>query len=52
MKRLSKKNGWFVPVCTLLDYIAEARGYHNITNKERNRLERKWLLYKVTIGTT
>jgi hypothetical protein len=52
MHRLSQKNGWFVPVSTLLDYIVQTRGHHTITEQERKRLERKWLLAKVTIGTT
>jgi len=52
MHRLSKKNGWFVPVSTVLDYIMTTRGHHNITEKERKRLERKWLLSKVIIGPT
>jgi hypothetical protein len=52
MKRLGKKNGWFVPVATLLDYIVKTRGHHDITTQERKRLERKWLMSKVTIGTT
>lgn len=41
MRRLSEKNGWFVPVCALLDYL---RG--------KNTLERKWLWHKIRIGTT
>jgi hypothetical protein len=52
MQRLSQKNGWFVPVSTLLDYIVQTRGHHTITDQERKRLERKWLLAKVIIGTT
>jgi hypothetical protein len=50
MERLSKKNGWFVPVSTLLDYLLEKRGHHDLTDKERNRIERKWLLYKIRVG--
>ena len=26
MTRLAAKNGWFVPVTTLLDYLADAHG--------------------------
>jgi hypothetical protein len=52
MKRLSKKNGWFVPVATLLDYIVKTCGPHHITQKERKRLERKWLMSKIITGTT
>ncbi len=52
LKRLSRKNGWFVPVSTLLDYLIEVKGYHHLTDKERRRLERKWLLHKIRVGTT
>jgi hypothetical protein len=52
MERLSKKNGWFVPVSTLLDYLLEMKGSYNIDDKQRNNLERKWLFYKITTGTT
>lgn len=53
MERLSNKNGWFVPVSTLLDYLKQQRGPHHITGRERRRLERKWILQKLrTRGTT
>ena len=52
MGRLGKKNGWFVPVSTLLDYLLEIRGHHGITDKEKKQLERKWLWHKVKIGKT
>lgn len=52
MDRLRKKNGWFVPVSTLLDYLLEINGQHIITNQEKKRLERKWLLHKIRVGTT
>jgi len=51
MERVSKKNGWFVPVSTLLDYLLKHNGHYTITDKERAQLERKWLLHKVLIGT-
>ncbi len=50
MKRLSKLNGWFVPVSTLLDYIIEQRGEYTLTDRDRNKLERKWLLHKIRFG--
>ena len=34
MQRLSRKNGWFVPVSTLLDYIQQERGHHGTKYKE------------------
>jgi len=51
MERLSKKNGWFVPVGTLLDYLQEVNGHHQITDRQRRQLERKWLWQKIFVGT-
>ncbi len=50
--RLSKKNGWFVPVVTLLDHLLQVNGHHQISNAERARIERKWLWQKLFSGTT
>jgi hypothetical protein len=50
MDRLSRKNGWFVPVGTLLDYIKQQRGSHVLTDQERNQLERSWLRHKLQVG--
>lgn len=47
MERLSRTNGWFVPVHTLLDYLLQARGNHSITQVERSELERRWLWHKI-----
>jgi len=52
MKRLSAKNGWFVPVSTLLNYLLQAKGPHQLTDRERNNLERRWLFEKLRRGTT
>lgn len=55
MERLSKKDGWFVPVSTLLDYIQEQRGCKiEITPWQRTRFEIKWLTEKmfITRGTS
>lgn len=52
MARLSKKNGWFVPVATLLNFLSEKNGRHVITDGERRRLEWKWFGEKVFIGRT
>jgi hypothetical protein len=51
MERLAKKNGWFVPIGTLLDYIGEQQGIHTITASERKALERRWLVHKTRYGT-
>ncbi|HEQ98590.1 MAG TPA: hypothetical protein ENO22_04520 [candidate division Zixibacteria bacterium] len=47
MERLSRKNGWYVPVKQLLDHLKEQNGGHLITNKERKQLERRWLMDKL-----
>jgi hypothetical protein len=49
MRRLSRLGGWFVPVSRLLDYIAEQRGIHEITKKERAHLEWRWLRHKMAM---
>ena len=49
MERLSQKNGWFVPVTTLLDHIVASRGEHVLTCRERAELERRWLASTVRI---
>ena len=49
IERLSRKDGWFVPVSTLLDHILEVRGPHSLTARQRKRLERKWLLEKIFV---
>jgi hypothetical protein len=49
MRRLSRLDGWFVPVSTLLDHIATQRGIHQISRSERARLEWRWLRHKVAM---
>jgi hypothetical protein len=44
MTRLAKKNGWFVPVGQLLDYLLTIKGPHILTAGERRRLELRWSL--------
>jgi hypothetical protein len=51
VERLAKKNGWFVPVGTLLDYLLQVNGPHEISDLQRRRLETKWLWEKLAIGT-
>jgi hypothetical protein len=51
LNRLSKKNGWFVPVTTLLDYLQKIHGPHQITANERRHLEWKWIWEKIFNGT-
>lgn len=52
MERLSKKKAWFVPVSTLLDFLLAVKGHHDITDKERGRIERRWLWHKIKVGRT
>jgi hypothetical protein len=50
--RLSRKNGWFVPVSMLLDYIRDRRGEHVLSSSERSWMERSWLARKILSGGT
>jgi hypothetical protein len=50
MRRLSAKQGWFVPVTTLLDFLVQVKGLHEITDRERAALERRWLTHKIRLG--
>jgi hypothetical protein len=52
MERLARKNGWFVPVSTLLDYLAAKRGVVVLTDIKRNYLERRWIWEKLFRGTS
>ncbi|MBN1461180.1 MAG: hypothetical protein JXA57_16755 [Armatimonadetes bacterium] len=54
MRLLSSRNGWFVPVSTILDHIVRERGERTISARERRGLERRWLAHKIlgTRGTT
>lgn len=45
---LSSRNGWFVPVSKLLDFLAQSRGgSHQLTGSERRNLELRWLADRV-----
>jgi hypothetical protein len=52
MERLSRKNGWFMPVSVMLDYLKDQNGGHIISNRERESLELRWLLYKLRVRET
>lgn len=52
IRRLAKKNGWFVPVSTLLDHLLEQRSEQDISSAERRRLERRWIMQKLRLGRT
>jgi len=51
MERLSKKNGWFVTVSELLDYIARNSAPVEFGPDRRAALERRWLMHKLRFGT-
>lgn len=52
LTRLSRKNGWFVPVSTLLDYLRQQRGERAISDGQRRVLEGRWLRGKLLRGTS
>ena len=52
MKRLSEKDGWFVPVSILLEFLKKENGNKEITSKQRRALEWKWLFDKLILGST
>ena len=52
MEKLSKREGWFVTVSTLLEFLNEENKKHEINYKERSALEWKWLLDKLILGST
>jgi hypothetical protein len=51
MRRLAGKDGWFVPVGTLLDYLRERRRECTLTDAQRAELEWRWLRRKLRDGT-
>lgn len=50
--RLSKKNGWFVPVTTLLGYLKSRPQAGSITRRQRASMEWRWLGRKLIKGTS
>ncbi len=52
MTQLARRDGWFVPVSELLDYLLERKGSSTISDTERARLERTWLWHKIRVGTS
>lgn len=52
MERLASKDGWFVPVGTLLDHLRDQQGMHVLQSAERNHLEWRWLKAKLLYGTS
>ena len=52
MERLASKNGWFVPVASLLDHLRARRPAATLTDAQRRALEWRWLWHKVWRGTS
>jgi len=52
MERLASKNGWFVPVSTLLDHLRRPPADRSITDSQRRALESRWLWEKLFRGTS
>ncbi|HTS75455.1 MAG TPA: hypothetical protein VMG40_04580 [Bryobacteraceae bacterium] len=52
MERLASKNGWFVPVSVLLDFLESRRGPVVLSASQRRRLETRWLWEKMFRGTS
>jgi hypothetical protein len=52
MTRLSKKNGWFVPVSTLLELLRGSAADRTLSDAQRRTLERRWLWEKLFRGTS
>jgi hypothetical protein len=51
VRRLARKNGWFVPVTTLLDHlVAQHREPSVLTSAQRRALEVRWLRSKIRVG--
>lgn len=52
MQRLASRNGWFVPVTTLLDHLVEKRGLTILSAAQRRALEHRWLRSKIRVGSS
>lgn len=52
MERLAGKNGWFVPVSEILDFLARSKGLTVLDDGLRRRLEIRWLWEKLFRGTS
>jgi hypothetical protein len=50
MEHMARKNGWFVPVETLLDRLRDNQ-HPQLSDSARRDLERRWLFHKVRFGS-
>jgi hypothetical protein len=47
VRYLAKKDGWFVPVSDLLDFLSKEKGVTDLTRIKRFNLEAKWLFEQI-----
>ncbi|MCB1625302.1 MAG: hypothetical protein KDI32_11995 [Pseudomonadales bacterium] len=52
MRHLARKNGWFVPVRELLDYVVSQQGVARLDWRGRQALEWRWFYQKLTKSIT
>lgn len=52
LEQLSARNGWFVPVSELLDYLRMQQSVDTLTAPERIGMELKWFWSKLLHGTS
>jgi hypothetical protein len=52
LTQLSKRDGWFAPVSTILDYLASKRNLHTLSLSEKIKIETMWFFYKIQHGTS
>ncbi|HLW51624.1 MAG TPA: hypothetical protein VKW06_02175 [Candidatus Angelobacter sp.] len=50
MRRLSRLNGWFVPVSELLEFLVKEKKERKIRAGELASMETRWLRYKLRVG--
>jgi len=50
MRQLANRNGWFVPVSELLDYLRRHQANSVISRRELAVIERHWILHKLRVG--
>lgn len=49
LRRLASRNGWFVPVCDLLDFLREERKTAKISAREFVSMEKHWIRDRVAL---
>ena len=52
LRRIASKDGWFVPVSTLLEHIRSQRGLVTLSTAQRRNLEWRWFAHKLVAGST